>query len=96
MRKKHTEQVGLVTHQVLRSLGIETPYNEYRLVQAWPEVMGEGIARETTDIFIRDRALFVKLKSPALRAQLSMSRQALLCRLNDFVGAQVIERIVLR
>ncbi len=94
MRKRRSELVGTVTHDVLRVLGIEAPYNEYRLVQAWPEVMGEGIARETTDIYIRNRVLFVKLKSPTLRAQLSMSRMVLLRRLNDHVGAQVIERIV--
>ena len=93
MRKKKTEQVGSVAHEVLRALGVESPYNEYRLVQSWPEVMGEAISHYTSEIFIRNRVLYVKLKSPALRAQLTMMRLEVTRKLNDYVGAQVIERI---
>ena len=94
MRKKKAEDVGHVTHQVLRELGLETPYNEYRLIQSWPEVMGDGITRMTGDMFIRGRVLYVKINSPALRMDLSLNRAALVHRLNQHVGAQVIEKIV--
>ena len=94
MRRKKTEEVYDVAHQVLRELGLETPYNEYRLLQSWSEVMGEGIARMTGEMFIRDRVLYVKIKSPAMRMNLAMERAQLVYRLNQYVGAQVIERIV--
>ena len=37
MRKQKAEQVGTLIHQFLREEGLETPYNEYRLIEAWPE-----------------------------------------------------------
>ena len=94
MRRKQTEHVGQVTHQVLREIGLESPYNEYRLLQAWPEVIGQPITRYTGEMNITNRVLYVKIKSPALRAELSVGRNVLVQRLNQYVGAQVIERIV--
>lgn len=80
----------------LRQEGLETPLNEHRLVDAWPLVMGQGISRYTGDMFVKGGTLYVQILSPALRADLMMNRKALVSRLNDYVGAQVIENIVLR
>ena len=66
------------------------------MAAAWPQVMGEAIARYTGDVFVRNQVLYVQLKSPALKANLMMGREALVQKLNDFVGAQVIRSIVFR
>jgi len=94
MRKKKAEQVGAVIHQFLREEGLETPYNEYRLVEAWPEVMGQGIADLTSDLQIRNRILYVRLKSSVLRQELMLNRRQLAYRMNEHIGAQVIENII--
>jgi predicted nucleic acid-binding Zn ribbon protein len=48
MKRNNTEQVGEVLRRLLRQEGLETPLNEYRLVDAWKDVVGEAIARYTT------------------------------------------------
>ena len=40
-----------------------------------------------------DLTLFVKLKNPALRSELSLQRQDIVRRLNSHVGSQVIADI---
>lgn len=95
MRKQKAEQVGIIVQQFLRQEGLETPYNEYRLIQAWPDVMGPGIARHTQGLQIRNRVLYVHLTSSVMRAELMAGRAMLVRRLNEYVGAQVIERIIL-
>lgn len=94
MRKQKSEPVGLIVHEFLRQSGLETPYNEYRLVQAWPDVVGQGIASYTSDLQIRNGILYVRLKSSVLRHELMLNRRQLAYRLNEFIGAQVIENIV--
>lgn len=94
MRKRNTEQIGEVIHQFLRLNGIETPYNQYRLVEAWPVVMGEAIQRYTRNIFIKNQTLYVQLSSPAVKQNLLMEHRSLARRLNEHVGAQVIEDVV--
>ena len=78
----------------LREGGLESPLNEYRLIQAWETVLGKAIARYTGQMYIKNQTLYVHLTSPALRQNLQMSRQNLVKRLNEAVGAQVIVDIV--
>ena len=94
MRKQKAEQVGTLIHQFLREEGLETPYNEFRIIESWPEVMGQGIAKLTSSLQIRDGVLYVRLRSSVLRQELMASRRQLARRLNDYVGAQVIENII--
>lgn len=96
MRRNKAESIGQIIRQFLRQEGLETPLNETRMAAAWPQVMGEAIARYTGDVFVRNQVLYVQLKSPALKANLMMGREALVQKLNDFVGAQVIRSIVFR
>ena len=93
MRKSKTENLNQLIHLFLREQGLETPYNEYKLVSAWPEVVGQTISSYTGNIFIKNQILHVEIKSPALRQELLMRRTVLKDRLNQHVGAQVITDI---
>ena len=77
----------------LRVQGLETPLLQKRLIEAWPTVAGEAIARYTTQVTIYNQTLFVKISFPALRQNLSMQRDELIRRLNEYVGAQIITDI---
>lgn len=90
MRRTNSEPVGDLIRQYLRQQGLESPLNEYRLIQGWSHVMGPIVARYTRDIAIRNQTLYIRLSSPAIRQELSMQRRELVTRLNEYVGAQVI------
>ena len=74
MRRKNTEQLDSILARYLRNEGLETPLNEYRLVNAWSEVMGAAVACYTGKVYIYNRTLYVELLSPALRSNLFMRR----------------------
>lgn len=93
MRRSNSQSLTEVLRHVLREQGLETPLLQYRLVQAWPEVMGQGIARYTDEVFIKGQTLHVKISSAVLRHDLFMSRASLVKRLNEHVGSQVIADI---
>ena len=93
MRKSNTERIDTVIQQFMRINGIETPYNQYRLIQAWPQVMGKVIERYTGNLFIKNQTLHVQITSPAVKQNLLMEHRSLARKLNEFVGAQVIEDI---
>lgn len=93
MFKRREQAIGDLILRNLRAQGLETPLLQKRLVEAWPTVAGEAIARYTTDVHIYNQTLFVRLSIPALRADLSMRRQEFVRRLNEYVGSQVIADI---
>jgi predicted nucleic acid-binding Zn ribbon protein len=88
--------VQIIKDLILRNLrqqGLETPLLQKRLIEAWPVVAGEAIARYTLDTYIKNQTLYVKLSAPALRADLSMRRSEFVKRLNEHVESQVIADI---
>ena len=90
MFKRNSILIKDIILKNLRDQGLETPLLQKRLIDSWPEVMGEAIASYTADLFIRNQTLFVHLTNPALRMELSMQRQDIVRRLNEHVGNQVI------
>lgn len=96
MKRNNTELIGDVIRQFLRQEGLETPLNEYRLVDAWKDVVGEMIARYTTNLYIKNQILYVHLASSVIRQELMMGREMLVRNLNARVGSQVIVNIIFR
>ena len=94
MERRKAEELGSVIMRYLRLQGLEAPLNEYRLIEAWPTVAGSAVAAYTDSLRIYNQKLYVKLKSPALRANLRMERGRLVRSLNEAVGASVIVDIV--
>ena len=96
MRRNNAEQIGDVIRKFFRQNGLESPLNEYRLVQAWDDMVGPAIARYTDNLYIKNQTLYVHLTSAVLRQELMMARELLIKNLNRAVGAQVIVNIVFR
>ncbi len=93
MRKSNTEPIGKVIQQFLREEGLETPYNQFKLMKALEDVLGHGISRYIGNTFIKNQTLNVELKSSVLRQELNMSRTKIVQQLNAAVGTQVITDI---
>ena len=96
MQKRQPTQINDLLHMFLRAEGLETPYNQYRIKAAWPEVMGEGIMKYTEEMYIKGQTLYVEIKSPMLKNDLAMSRKSLVQKLNSHINAQVITDIQFR
>ena len=90
MKRNNTEQVGDIIRQFLRQEGLESPLNEYRLIESWKDVVGPAIARYTNNLYIKNQTLHVHLTSSVLRQELMMGRELLIRNLNKTVGSQVI------
>lgn len=93
MFKRDVLSISEVLALFMRQSGIETPLRQRRLMALWGEVAGPTAARYTGRMFISGQTLHVKLTNAALRSDLSMSRTALVKRLNNAVGAHVISDI---
>jgi len=54
------------------------------------------VAKHTKDLHIRNKVLFVKIDSPALRNELSYARESIVKSLNEEVKTVVIDDIVFK
>ena len=77
MRRSKAEQIGVLIRNYLRQESLESPLNERRLINAWPEVLGPVIASYTQGLFIKNQVLYVHLNSATLRQEFMMGRELL-------------------
>ena len=93
MRKQNTEIIGDVIRQVLRENGLDTHLHEVQLIRSWETVLGSYINSYTEKLYIKDKILYAKISSAALRHELFLSKRMLLSNLNKAVGVRVINDI---
>lgn len=95
MPRSNDRSLGDAIREFLHSYHLEDKLNETRAIQSWEKVVGPMVAKHTHGLYIRNRILFVKVDSAALRQELLFSRSKLVAALNEEVKSNVIEDIVL-
>lgn len=96
MRRREAEEVGNIVPQLLREIGLETPLNEWRAVEAWPEIVGKRVAATTDSVRIYNQVMYVKIRSAAMRNNMFMQRSQLVKKINEYVKTTVISDIIFR
>ena len=95
MFKRRVQPIGEVINEFLRNEGLETPLLQKHLIASWDNVVGTAVSKYTSNIFINNQTLMVKITNPALRQDISMMKSQLLKRLNAEVGSIVITNIII-
>ena len=96
MRRSKTISLAEAIQDYIREMKLEGKLNEVGLINSWEETVGKAISSRTSKIYIRDHILYVHLSSSVVRNELMMLRQALMEKLNEKAGTEVIKDIVLR
>ena len=96
MRKKNEMKLGEAIRAYLKAMGLDRKLKENQLINSWEDTLGKAVAKSTRKIYIQNRVLFVQLNSSIIRQELQMMKTALIDRLNQNVGEQLISDIVLR
>lgn len=95
MKTGNDKSLGEVIREMIDTYRLEGRLNEVKVLHSWEKVVGQMISKHTVDLHIRNRKLFVKVDSPALRNELAYMSSVILERLNKEVGGQVIDEMIL-
>lgn len=95
MQKRTTNNQSLrdVIEELISVYRIGDRLNQAKVIGMWDSVVGKMIARDTIHLYIKNKTLFVKLNSPALREELGYARTKLIKSLNKAAGSEVIDDI---
>jgi predicted nucleic acid-binding Zn ribbon protein len=96
MRKMNQQTIGEVIKEFLKNFGLEEKVTETQISDTWEKIMGPGIARYTQRISLKNKTLTVQLSSPALRQELSYGKTKIIKMVNEAIGKEVVEDLVLR
>ncbi|MCZ4242633.1 MULTISPECIES: DUF721 domain-containing protein [Pedobacter] len=94
MRKPNDVTLKDAIGKMLDVYRLRRKFDETSILAIWPEIMGTAIANRTTQIYIHDKKLFIRIESSVIKNELLMVRQGIIQKLNDHAGSIVITEMV--
>jgi len=70
--------------------------DKVQVKEAWDLLMGNGVANYTTGVELKGSVLYVSLSSSVLREELSHGKSRIIVMLNDELGKNLVQKLVLR
>lgn len=96
MRRTKTQLMGELLEEFFRRPYIAAKVAEGKLPDTWRAVVGERIARETTELRLENHILHVRIRSAVLRQEMFYQRDALRDALNEQAGVRLINAVIIR
>ena len=79
----------------LKKNKLEKGLLDLEVKKVWFELMDNGIANYTLDVKLRNKTLYIKLSSPALKQELSYGKEKLMDLINKKFDEEIVQKIVL-
>lgn len=98
MAKRLNEEISLkdLLQNFIVSNKLEKGIDAVMVKEAWEKIMGNGVNAYTQEVVYKNNTLYVYLNSSVLREELSMGKEKILKLLNEELGKEVIQSVVLR
>ena len=94
MGRNNDKPLKEAIEQLLKVYKLKRKFDETSLIAAWPELMGKAVANRTSQLYIRDRKLFLRVETSVLKNELVMIRSELVIRMNERAGSKVLDEII--
>jgi hypothetical protein len=93
IRRTTTRSLQEIIKEFLKENRLDGKLKERELIRNWENVTGKMVSRSTHNIYLKDRTLFVEIRSSVIKNEISMIREGLVKALNDSVGQNLIDEI---
>ena len=95
-RLNNQSAIGDIINEIIKNNKLEPGLNEISVVDAWKNLMGNGVNNYTRNVALRNGTLYVELNSAVLREELSYGKDKIIKMINDELGKEVVKNVVLR
>ena len=82
--------------KLLRAYGYQDQLDEIELVKIYEQLVGKMIANHTKEIYFKNKIIYVKLDSAALKQELSYAKEGLVTQLNQALGRRIVEQMIIK
>jgi len=98
MAKRNNEHISIsdALKEFVETNKLEKGLNKVNVVDAWANLMGNGVNNYTTSVNLERETLYVQLSSSVLREELSYGKQKIINMINEELGKEIIKKLVLR
>ena len=96
MRRSQPKLIGGVIDSAIRELGIGKRLKDFELLEKWPQIVGEQIAKVTTPQRMENGKLFIHVSKSPWRNELVFLKRALIQKINMVMEQDIVKDIIFR
>lgn len=96
MRRSDTQKIDAIIDSYLKKSGMSRKFKEIELINSWEDVVGVSVSKRTTNIYIKNRVMYVYIESPIVKNEIRLLKDSIVNALNKRANEKVIDNIVLR
>ena len=95
-RKSNLIKLGDAISQLFKQEKLDVKISQFTVKNGWKDIVGELVAKNTTEIFFNDKTIFITLTSAALKHELSFRKEDIVTSINKFCGYKLVDQLVIR
>ena len=93
MARSAPTRLSALLDQTLARIGLDRRLDDYRVWQAWDEVVGRTISRNAQPVRLDGSRLIVTVRSSTWLQELSLLQRELVVRINEWMQREVVREI---
>ncbi len=96
MKTSTPKKIGSLLPALLEKLGLSAGIRNHQLLDRWGEIVGKKIAEVSSAERLIDGKLWVSVRHPAWRNELTFMKQELIDKVNEAFGEKIVKDIIFR
>ena len=93
-KRQNTQSLGDIIQQYIRKSGIQPKLDEAEIIKRWEDIVGQMISSHTRDIYLKNKKLYLRFDSAALKQEMSYAKTTLVDNVNRSIGRLIVEEVV--
>ncbi len=93
-RKKDATPLADAFQDLLKAYRLEDTYQEKLLISSWPTLVGKTIADRTSNVYIKDKKLMVKITSGPVKKELQLNKSKVIALIESQIGKGIVEDVI--
>ena len=96
MRKSNQQSIGIVIKKLLKDQKLEGRLKELDVLELSEELLGKNLMKYINDLSFKNGTLIIKVRSAAVRNELSYQKSEIIKKINKQVGNKILQEIILK
>ena len=93
-RKKDATPFAEAFQDLLKAYRLEDTYQEKLLISSWPTLVGKTIADRTSNVYIKDKKLMVKITSGPVKKELQLNKSKVIALIESQIGKGIVDDVI--
>jgi predicted nucleic acid-binding Zn ribbon protein len=93
-RKKDATPLADAFQDLLKAYRLEDTYQEKLLISSWPTLVGKTIADRTSNVYIKDKKLMVKITSGPVKKELQLNKSKVIALIESQIGTGIVDDVI--